>query len=143
MGRFWEGIAKIGRTVGNVAGTVGKVAGLLSGIPGIGAVASTVANVANPVNKVANAGVGLIEQGQQIAKGPGTTAEKIVNTGKAIYNTADNLSGGAVSKGVNQMINQGKQAITVNAGQGGRLGSAGRGNGGEGGGQFRTHTIRF
>ena len=125
MGRFWDGLANFGRKVGNIAGTVGKVAGLLSGIPVIGGVASTVANVANTVNKVANAGVGMIEQGQQIASGNGSPAEKIVNTGKAIYNTADKMSGGAISKGVNQMINQGKQAITVNAGQGGRLGSAG------------------
>ena len=133
--------------VKNISSTVGKVAGALSGIPVIGGFASTVANVANTINKGANFASNIYDAVaptvQQITKGPGTTAEKVVNTGKTIYNTVDKMSGGAVSKGVNQMINQGKQAITVNAGQGGRLGSAGRGNGGEGGGQFRTHTIRF
>ena len=128
MGRFWDGLANFGRKVGNIAGTVGKVAGLLSGIPVIGGVASTVANVANTVNKVANAGVGMIEQGQQIASGNGSPAEKIVNTGKAIYNTADKMSGGAISKGVNQAVNQGKQAINQMANSQGPV---------------RTTTIRF
>ena len=121
MGRFWaklaEGAKKVGRFIGNTAGVVGNVAGVLSNLPVIGGVASNVAKVANTVNKVANAGVGMIEQGQQIAKGPGSTMEKIVNTGKAVVKTADNLTGGAVSKGANQLINQGLQKAGVDRNQ--------------------------
>ena len=139
--------------VKNISSTVGKVASALSGIPGIGGVASTVANVANAVNKGANFASDICNAVapavQDIAKGPGTTAEKVINAGKAIYNTADKMTDGAVSKGFKSYINQAKQRITVNAGQGGRLGSSGpttsaiRGNSREGGRQFKSTTIKY
>ena len=119
--------------VKNISSTVGKVAGALSGIPVIGGVASTVANVANTINKGANFA-------SDIYNAVAPTVQEIGGAVKQAFSGNTDQSGGkdnhrsrfvetAVQRpnGMNRAINKGKQQITVNAGQGGQLGSAGPG----------------
>ena len=104
MGRLWNriknGVRKVGRFIGGIAGKVGSVAGALSNIPIIGGVASTVARGANLVSKVGNGVANLIDKGEAIRQKYQPTIDKVKDAAKAVHDSGvlDKVSGGRYSK---------------------------------------------
>ena len=120
--------------VKNISSTVGKVAGALSGIPVIGGVASTVANVANTINKGANFASDIYNAVAPTVQEIGGAVKKAVsgNTdqpGSKQHSAFYELIKGKRREGftTNDARNVIRQQKTINAAQGGQLGSAGPG----------------